>query len=49
MLKLDNVTLVMVDSLDDFKDKSNIRIAVMSKIFRFLVLNAEKYKSVLIK
>jgi hypothetical protein len=32
MLKLNNVTLVMIDSLDDFKDKSNIRIAVMSKV-----------------
>jgi hypothetical protein len=32
MLKLDNVTLVMIDSLDDYCDKSNIRIAVLSKI-----------------
>lgn len=32
MLKLDNVTLVMVDSMDDHKDKSNIRTAVMSRI-----------------
>jgi hypothetical protein len=32
MLKLDNVTLVLIDSLDDFCDKTNIRIATMSRI-----------------
>jgi len=32
MLKLDNVTLVMIDSLDDYCDKSNIRIATMSRV-----------------
>lgn len=32
MLKLNNVTLVMIDSLDDYCDKSNIRIATMSRI-----------------
>ena len=32
MLKLNNVTLVMIDSLDDYCDKSNIRMATMSRI-----------------
>ena len=32
MLKLDNVTLVMIDTLDDYCDKSNIRIATMSRV-----------------
>lgn len=41
MLKLDNVTLVMVDSLDDFKDKSNIRIGVMSRILPKILEDVE--------
>jgi len=32
MLKLDNVTLIMIDTLDDYCNKSNIRIATMSRI-----------------
>jgi len=32
MLKLHNVTLVMIDTLDDYCDKSNIRIATMSRV-----------------
>jgi len=32
MLKLNNVTLVMIDTLDDYCNKSNIRIATMSRV-----------------
>lgn len=32
MLDLKNVTLVLIDTLDDYCDKSNIRIAAMSRI-----------------
>jgi len=41
MLKLDNVTLVMIDSLDDYCDKSNIRIATLSKILPKVLENVQ--------
>jgi hypothetical protein len=41
MLKLNNITVVLIDTLDDFCDKSNIRIAIMSRILPKILENVE--------
>jgi len=48
MLNLDNVTLVLVDSLDDYCNKSNIRIATISRILPKILENVSFGKMLIV-